>query len=424
MNYRDPEIFGELASRFDWERKKGPRDPYKLDRMRNYAERADHPHQKLKGVYHLAGSKGKGSTSLFLARLLESLGHKSGLYTSPHLRFWSERITRAGQFWEREAYESALGEALNLATHGETVFEILTLAAWLLFLQQNCDRVVLEVGLGGRLDATNLVMPYRCLITRLELEHTDVLGSTLAEIAAEKAGIVKEGVPVWTYDQQPEALEVLTMTARERRARLMVLEQEYELNLKGDESGVWVQMRRSDREYEWRQPNLSLAIARNAALALATVLEAEGEGSRYRSQLLESLQHTSMPARMEWIVGDPPILLDGAHTPESTAELVAVIQRLHRPVILLYGCNEDKDVKAMVRQLRDVADRVVLTQSLHPRSLPAFELASLFGADAEVIEEPDVAFHRARNLCDSRGIVVVTGSLYLAAAVRELIEAC
>ncbi len=424
MSYRDPDIFAELRHRSDWERKKGPRDPYKLDRMRLYAQRAGNPQDALRGVYHVAGSKGKGSTALFLAGLLETLGYKTGLYTSPHLSFWSERITRAGIFWDSRAYEQALGQALQYAVRDETVFEILTLAAWLLFLQQGCERTVIEVGLGGRLDATNLVSPFRCLITRLELEHTDVLGNTLTEIASEKAGIIKPGVAVWTYRQHPEAASVLAETAARQGSPLYVLEEEYEWKERAEEGGVSVEMQRAGSTYRWKQPNLSFAIARNAALALACVLEAEQTSEEGIDALLQNLPKVSLPARMEWIAGDPPVLLDGAHTPQSIEELVQVLRRLARPLVLVYGANADKDVGAMARRLDGLADRAVLTQSGHPRSLPPAELVPFFGRNAEVITDPQLAFVRACQMCPPGGLVVVTGSLYLAAAVRELVVPC
>lgn len=419
---RDPPIFRELEGRFDWERKAGPREPYKLDRMRAFARRAGDPQAALKGIYHVAGSKGKGSTALFLAQGLEALGHRVGLYTSPHLRLWSERITRAGAFWPEVAYEAALGRALELATEGETVFEILTLAAWLLFAEQGCDRVVLEVGLGGRLDATNLVTPYRSVLTHLELEHTDVLGDTLSQIAFEKAGILKPGRPAWTYRQDPEAERVLRSVAAERGAPLLILEEHYDLSLQETPEGVVVGLDHERVHFSWSQRTLGRGIARNAALAFAVLVEGERLSVASARDLTSVLAKTRLAARLEWFSGRPDVLLDGAHTVSSVRQLVEAVRKHWGHAVTVFGANADKDVAAMAGLVAEISEAVYLTQSAHPRSLPASELQAYFGGRAQVIEDPVEAFQRARQACPPGGVVVVTGSLYLAAEVRPLLS--
>lgn len=419
---RDPPIFRELESRVDWERKAGPREPYRLDRMRAFARRAGDPHEALKGVYHVAGSKGKGSTALFLARGLEALGHRVGLYTSPHLRLWSERMTRAGALWPEAAYEAALGRALELATEGETVFEILTLAAWLLFAEQGCDRVVLEVGLGGRLDATNLVTPYRAVLTHLEREHTDVLGDTLSQIAFEKAGILKPGRPAWTYRQDPEAERVLRSVAAERGAPLLILEEQYDLSLQETSEGVAVGLDHERVHFSWNQRTLGRGIARNAALAFAALVEGERLSSPTAKEVATVLANTQLAARMEWFPGRPDVLVDGAHTASSVRQLVDAVQRRWPRAVVVFGANADKDIASMANLLEEVPGALYLTQSAHPRSLPASELRSHFRGEAQVVEDPIQALQVARRACPPEGVVVVTGSLYLAAEVRPLLS--
>ena len=204
---------------------------YKLDRMREMADASKHPERSFRSV-HIAGSKGKGSTAVLTASVLEAAGYSTGLYTSPHLQDYRERISRPGGFFDDGILLEAMNEVRksveNRRKPGDppTTFELLTLCAFFTFRSAGCEWAVLETGLGGRLDSTNIVSPEACILTPIELEHTDVLGSTLEEIAGEKAGIMKPGIPVFMGFQKPAAEKVFRRRAEEIHAPLYSLAEE------------------------------------------------------------------------------------------------------------------------------------------------------------------------------------------------------
>ena len=423
MPFQDSPLFRELEKRVDWERTKMPQTEYKLDRMRAYAQRAGNPQHAVPS-YHIAGSKGKGSTAYYLAQLLEGLGYKTGLYTSPHLNAWSERITRSGEFWPQAAYQRALEEALGLATEGETVFEILTLTAWLLFRNQGCQRAVLETGLGGRLDATNLVAPIRSVLTRIEFEHTDILGDTLEQIAREKAGIIKPEVPAWTYEQRPEVQRVFEQVAHQQQSPLRVLEEGYQLSITSVKEGQHIILKTGERIFEWTQPTLGPSLARNAALALAVVLDAEQPSGQQLHQALRRMANSRLEGRLEFHPGEPDLVLDGAHTQESVQQLVRVLKERWNSGVLVVAFNNDKKILEMAQTLSSLGWPLVVTQSPHPKALEAERLAQVF--KGQVWVEPDFqeAYRKALALCPIQGVVVAAGSFFLVGALRAALGLC
>lgn len=422
MGYQDPQVFRRLEDRVDWERHRPSQQEYRLDRMRAYSSRAGDPHRVVP-CYHVAGSKGKGSTSLYLARGLEAIGLRTGLYQSPHLAYWSERITQAGRFWDAEVYERALGRALELATEGETVFEVLTLAAWLAFQETACDRAVLEVGLGGRLDATNLVDPLCAILTSIELEHTEILGSTLPQIASEKAGIVKPHRTAWTYHQVPEVLTTFADRCAKVGSPLKILEEQWDLRIETRRGASRVWMRRGMLKLEWVHRCPGPALARNAALAVAALVDLENPSAYAARQAAEAVGDTLVPGRMEWVPGKPALLLDGAHTPSSLTQLAQVLATYPRRAVV-FGCNVDKDAPALAQVLRELDCPIVLTRSDHPRSFDPQRLSALFGPSVAVEPDPVQALQRALSRCPADGVVAVTGSLFLVGQLRRELGLC
>ncbi len=394
---------------------------YKLERMKSLALASGNLQDKIKS-FHLSGSKGKGTTALFLSRGLEALGNKTGLYTSPHVRYWAERITREGKFWEEEAYRRALTQAITTAeTLPEnphegmaTVFEILTQAAFYLFTNEQCDWMVLEAGLGGRLDATNIVTPQTSVLTLIELEHTEILGKTLEKIAGEKAGIIKHGVPVWTYEQNEKVLEVFKKRALEKSAPFFILEREWRVGLKPVTDGIQVEMAKDHVDLKWIQKTLGLGIARNSALAVAVLQKHFSlNDSRVMEPLVHSISEASLPGRMEVAGENPTLILDGAHTLESIRQLTETVMVRWPNSVVVYGSSSDKNIDEIARYLRKSFSRVFYTSFHHPRSAGRERLADLFPCPSVGFDDPNLALKSAKNFCTKDQAVVVTGSLIM-----------
>lgn len=413
---------------------KGQTVEFKLDRMRDLASRLGRP-EAASPCLHVAGSKGKGSVSTMLAKILEASGRKTGLYTSPHILDFRERITRAGEFFPDSAYLSAMGELAPLVVGAgperfagnelPTFFELSTLLAFLVHRGQDCDAAVYEVGLGGRLDSTNIVTPEASVITVIELEHTEYLGTTIPAIAGEKAGIVKSGVPVFTGSRDPAALEVFRRISAQRGCELRVLSEEcsirdIRLTRAGTESVVTFRDREVFPEPVLiRTPLVGEAQAENAALAaLAARL------SSFRpppEAVLEGIARASLPARFQILPGEPPVILDGAHTPASMAYTAEAFRRLFPgPGVLVFACAEDKRPDDMARILSGRFRRAIITRpgtfkKSDPRTAArAFEAE---GFEVDRIPDTEDALKTGLERARAEGVpLLVTGSFYLCAA--------
>lgn len=417
-----PVAIARLLSLADFERKSRADQPpdWHLKRVQRLMELLGEPHLA-KPVVHVAGSKGKGSTSAFVASALSENGYRTGHYTSPHLHRFTERIAVEGESIS-EAHFARLVDDLwhcvgSIEAEGDigsvSVFEMLTAMAFVHFRDHaDVDVSVIEVGLGGRLDATNVVVPVVSVITPISLDHVAVLGSTVAEIAAEKAGIIKPGVPVVMAKQMPEAAAVIEARARGIGA---------ELHMAGD---VVV-----DAEL----PMLGAHQLDNARTAL-TVLDVLGmsgfalELARVERGLAETRWHcrTELVNTRDGV----PVLLDGAHNDASASALVATITEhptlRGRRVCLVLGATAGHDVCAVAHELRAIEpSNIITTSSRHPKSLPADVVrhtASGVGY-ASVSTSPTVASAiDAAEYCVRDGgadLIVATGSLFVAAEARE-----
>ncbi len=413
---------------------KGQAVEFKLDRMRDLAARLGWP-EAASPCLHVAGSKGKGSVSTMLASILEASGRKTGLYTSPHILDFRERITRAGEVFPDVAYLAAMEELAPLvvgASPGRfvgnelpTFFELTTLLAFLVYRGEGCNAAVYEVGLGGRLDSTNIVTPEASVITVIELEHTEYLGTTIPEIAGEKAGIIKPGVPAFTGSRDPAALEVFRKVAAERGCELRVLAEECEVrDVRLTRSGTEALAAYRDREVfpepiRLRTPLIGEAQAENAALA---ALAARLSSFRPSPEaVLEGIEGASLPARFQILPGEPPVILDGAHTPASMAFTAEAFRRLFPgPGVLVFACAEDKRPGEMARVLAGLFRRAIVTRpGTFKKSDPESAAEAFRAAGYEVDLVPDtkealgIGIERAR----SEGVpLLVTGSFYLCAA--------
>ncbi len=410
---------------------------FKLDRMVKLLELFGRPEQVLK-LYHLAGSKGKGSTAQFLASILAEEGFVTGLYTSPHVMTYRERITRAGEFFPDELILEQInrihslvgdGRALKLAGEDEnpTTFELLTLLGFCVFREAGCTHGVIETGIGGRLDATNVISPEACLLTPVELEHTDILGKTLGRIAFEKAGIIKPGVPVLSGHQQPEVRKLFETTAAERGSPITFLEDHLggvETELEGE--AMRADLRWRDGTGPGRVETVRLRMigdfqAENAALAMLTVRRL---GIAGEEAVIRGIGKARLPGRMEILGGEPPCIFDAAHTPSSLKRLArAYTSCFSVPAVGIFGCVEGKLIEDMAPVLATFcSDLIVSTPGTFKKSNPEGVYNIISRVHPQVSFEPDPlrAFDRARSLAGGKKPIVVAGSFYMVYEIRKL----
>jgi dihydrofolate synthase/folylpolyglutamate synthase len=368
---------------------------YRLDRMEALLNSFDDPHRHPR-IFHLAGSKGKGSTGIFLTKLLETQGLQVGLYTSPHVSSYTERISLGGRPFAPEVYLDQINRIQKFLqnevpfpglpeeiSQEPTTFELLTLLAFLVFADQEVDAIVLETGLGGRLDATNLVSPVATLITPIELEHTQILGNTLSAIAGEKAGIIKPGVPLFLSHQPPEAQEVFERVAQEKNAPLLPLDRFSWQIESWDFNSILIAQPASVSSPQSPAEQLPLRLGmagdfqgQNFLLALSCFDHFYPGAAKAGWQ--EAAREAHLPGRMEVVSDNPWIILDGGHTPRAMQKLLDSLGSLKKkPQTLLFGAVVGKDILGMAEVLSQGFDRVILTKAgnFRPSDLQAMERA-------------------------------------------------
>jgi len=410
-----------------------------LAAIRELLRRCGHPERALR-ILHVAGSKGKGSTALFAEGLLAALGARVGTFTSPHLESWVERFRIDGQPVDglvlAEAVEALRPhvDALRAgAGAAPSFFDATTAAALLLFDRFAVDWAILEVGLGGRLDSTNAVLPKVCCITSIELEHTELLGDDLESIAAEKAGILKPSVPAVVGALPPEALEVVRHRARELGAPLEVLGEDFEVTSEpvAPESSVQGPRAIQFRAADGFEVAASLGVlgdqqAGNAALAIAAVrrLGAANDDEVARA-VREALPRVALPGRMEMLGTSPWLLVDEAHTGASARALARLLRSIEAsPRHAVLSISVGKDLDAIFEALLPCFDRITLTRAEPHRSHAPGDLAKRLhdrGFSATHVEEdPARALRLARASTPPSGLLCVSGSVYLAGRARSV----
>jgi dihydrofolate synthase/folylpolyglutamate synthase len=384
-------------------------------------------------IAHVAGSKGKGSTASMIAAIIQAAGHRVGLYTSPHLHSYRERIAIDGEPVREDVFADAARRASQAAARLEaaasdlgrvTTFELLTAMALDVFAAAGCDVIVLEVGLGGTYDATNLVTPAVSVITALDLEHTAVLGATLPEIARAKAGIIKPGVPVVVASQPPSIIDLLAEIAARNGDRFLTAGRDWSV------AGSWRDFSVSGPWGDYRGLRSALPgnhQVENAATAIAATWQLSPTGVHVTANTVRhGLAGVRLAGRFEHhrLPNGRTVIFDGAHTPASARVLAqAVLAEFpgQRAVIVL-GASADKDLRAIGEALHSLARRVIATQSTNPRAADASQVASALTALGFVTEiEPDVerAVARATSEGAPEELVLVTGSLFVVAEARE-----
>ena len=397
-------------------------EAFSLDRISHLMGQLGHPHRRYPTL-HVAGTKGKGSTCAFAASILQAAGLQVGLYTSPHLISFRERIQINGQPIPEEDLVGVVEQIQPFVSPDLTYFEVTTACAFLHFALEKVEVAVIEVGLGGRLDATNVLEPAVTGITPISLDHMTKLGNSLGKIALEKAGILKSSVPLVMGIQEPEASEVIRRVASAQIAPLHPVEQEVKAEiLRVDRNGTRCRLKTPAGFYpDLFIPLLGRHQVMNAAMAIRMVELLAGCPGRF-SLLEESVRkgiaRTSWPGRCQWFGEIPPLFLDGAQNTASAEVLRRSVEELFpgRRVTLVLGVSLDKDLEGMAQVFGPWADRLLLTRALVPRAESPEVLAQLFRPwhpHPLILGSVPEAIGRARSETRPQDLIVVSGSLFV-----------
>lgn len=410
---------------------------FNLERMRRVLKALGNPEKDVRFV-HIAGTKGKGSTVAMLGSMLQACGYTIGTYTSPHLVDLRERIQINQQMISHadliDIFKTIKDKCSKLGEK-PTFFEILTAAAIRHFADQAVDLAVLETGLGGRLDSTNVVKPEVCGITQLSYDHMNILGQKLTEIAAEKAGIMKKGIPCLTVEQEPAAIKVLRQVAQDVGAALLVTGRDIEFSYRFEanrELGPHTRVCLTTPNGAYDHLPVPLKgehQALNCGLALAILDKLREKGFKTTEEkIIEGLAATKLPGRMELAWTEPRILLDGAHNAASIQALIRSVGA-HVPydsLVVVFGCGEDKDVEGMLRQINLGADKVIFTRAkTNPRAMEPQDLLHKFnelsGKMAQIAPTLEEALNLAARAVGREDLICVTGSFYLVGETKKLL---
>lgn len=413
---------------------------FKLERMRVLLSLIGNPQERIPAV-HVAGTKGKGSTCAMLSSILTAAGYRTGLYISPHINAFEERMTVDGVSPSPAELVDLVNRLLPVISEMDgmpgqmqpTYFELATAMSWLYFEEQRAEIAVLEVGLGGRLDSTNVCRPMVTVITNVSRDHTHILGSTVRQIAWEKGGIIKSGVPVVSGVSHPDAVEIVSQISDGRAAPLRLLERD--IRIVGRHRTelpplgrlmVDVQTPHSD----WQRIPVSLLGAHqatNAALSLAVIDELRLQGLTITEDSVRlGMRRVKWPGRVEIVSDTPTVVIDAAHNWESVRALVAALRDEFRPRrrILIFAATRDKDIPGLLRVLVPQFDTIIFTKYLdNPRGVPASELQSfvrsISNRESHLAPNPIAAWNLAKRWASPADLIAITGSFFFIAELRE-----
>lgn len=421
-------------------------EKFDLGRMRRLMTELGNPEMTYP-IIHVAGTKGKGSVSSFCASALQANGYRVGLYTSPHLTDYVERIQVNGEQISHADLTSLVNELKPVieSIPELTTFEITTAIAFEYFRSQHVEAAVIEVGLGGRLDATNVCIPKVTVITSISYDHTDLLGDTLTEIAGEKGGIIKPGIPVVLAPQKDEAKVVIEAIAKRLSCPLVEVDREYcfrpvSHSLDGQVFELWKsgEARLSKISAESNQQNqvgkIQLTIPllgyhqiENATTAYAALQIAHQAGiSISEAAIQQGLSRANWPGRFEILQKQPPIVVDSAHNKDSALKLRLTLDEYfpNLPAVLIFGASEDKDIAGMFAELLPRMSYLITTKSDHPRAADPDQLAELaqaYSTPIQAIAEIDQALIQAKRLARDESVILVTGSIFVIALARSIL---
>ena len=400
-----------------------------LDNIRMILRAAGDPQRSFLSV-HVAGTNGKGSTAAMVESILRSSGITTGLFTSPHLISFTERIRVNGDEIDEQGVIDLAGEVREISSGIEdlspTFFEVVTAMAFIHFRRQGVRWAVVETGLGGRLDATNAIKPEVSIITRIGLDHCEFLGTSLAEVAAEKAGIIKEGVPLVTALQEPEAAEVLERKAAEKGAALFTYGKDFFSDVAADDlDGVSMHYRGEKEIRDIRIPLSGGHQAVNASMA-ARAAELIMTAHNLDLDIRGGISRVRWLGRLEMVKTQPPLLIDGAHNPQAAVVLASYLRRLlserYRRIILVMGVMKDKDVAGILSPLLPCAGEIIFCAPAYGRAAVPADLAVIAGSlgyTAETAPTVTSAIARAEGLRRDGDLIVITGSFYTIGEAKE-----
>jgi dihydrofolate synthase/folylpolyglutamate synthase len=414
-------------------------DVFDLARVHQLLADLGHPHRTWPS-FHVAGTKGKGSTSSFIASVLRAAGYRTGLYTSPHLIHFTERIQVDGRSI-REEELAALVERVQpavAATTGLTMYEVVTAIAFLYFADQGVQAAVVEVGLGGRLDATNVLQPLVSVITSLSYDHTHLLGERLSDIAREKAGIIKAGVPVVLAPQQQEAEHVVERIAHERGSDVILVGRDWLFapgthDLSRQSLYIWTAWEQTmmDRFVdsgggeEWAPPRYEIPLLGhhqviNASVAYAALKAGAERGLAVNDAAIrKGFLSVEWPGRFQVLSRSPIVVVDSAHNRDSALKLRLALDDYFpdKRVTLIFGASADKDLAGMFDELLPRVSRLIVTQAAHPRAADPADLTRLahtHGVRVETVLPVDQALRHALDTQQADEVILAAGSLFVA----------
>jgi dihydrofolate synthase/folylpolyglutamate synthase len=393
---------------------------FDLTQVEKILKAIDEPHQEVQAI-HIGGTNGKGSTAAMIASILQKEGYRVGLYTSPHLLRFTERIKVDGKEIERdEVVELAewMRERIEAAgiTLPFTFFDFTTSMAFLYFKQKMVDLAILEVGLGGRLDSTNVVDPLLSIITNIDKDHVEQLGRSLLKIAGEKAGIIKKGRPLITAAAQPQVLRLFSRTCKEKEAPYFRVGRDFRYEWTDDGNFNYEGLHRKLWNVHLNLLGFHQITNGTTALGAMEVLEELGY-TVSTDAMMEGLREVNWPGRLEMVSSSPRVVLDGAHNPAGALVLRAALEKefQYDRLILLVGMMKDKDAKTFLETLAPLADHILLSKPHTDRSASPSVLLDVLGRKgkkAEVIEEMKDAIEKGLSLTREEDLLCITGSLY------------
>jgi dihydrofolate synthase/folylpolyglutamate synthase len=387
-----------------------------LSKTENLLEAFGNPHEGQRYI-HIAGTNGKGSTAALMASVLKEAGYKVGLYSSPHLVRFTERFNINGKEMSEQEAHGLIQEMKYLFSSEEppTFFEATTAMALVYFARENTDIAIMEVGMGGRLDATNIINPMVCGITNISMEHREYLGNTLLEVAGEKAGVIKEGVDLITAATKPGVLRLFEETAREKGAPFRRVGKDIRYQSRAE--GL------SFHGRNWKMKKLQLGLTgkfqvRNGVLALG-MLEVIGEkGFRIpENAIREGLRNVVWSGRMQVVDENPTIMLDGAHNPGAARALADSIGKNSgfKRVIMVVGIMEDKEILRVLRPTVSISDYIIYTRPAYWRAAAPeilMQKAAFLGKPGEIVPELIAAISKAKEIAGPKDLILITGSLF------------
>ncbi len=410
-----------------------------LERTEKILELLGDPHKKLKCI-HIAGTNGKGSTTAMLAEILKEAGYSVGMYISPYLEEFEERIQINGSNISKEDLSSivttvseVVDKVIELGYDHPTEFEIITCAMLVYFYEKKVDYAVVEVGLGGRLDSTNVITPILSIITSISYDHMQILGDTLEKIAYEKAGIIKKGVSTVLYPQEQESLQVIARVSKERNSKLIeVPGQCVELKpIEKHNRDNFTQnllIKTNKHEYDIELSLLGKHQMLNCAVVVFAVEELVSQGLDISiDNMLNAFKKVKWPGRLEVMNLKPLVVIDGAHNIDGIKKLTESVDMYfnYEKIVLVLGILADKQVKEMIDTIVPKASKVIAVTPHSERAELADELAEeirKINANVEVIEDYSKAYHTALSCCTDKDLLLISGSLYMIGDMRRLIR--